>query len=529
MIDIIASLKAIAAAISSAGNAPIPGQVELNECKIQHGAGAIYDISALVSEVHVYEDIEQVGVTGYLQVVDNVNLIRNGLIIGEELLWLKFATAGTTVAGQDQFYVDYGTTNDAPLYVHKVEEIESPETVYGTTTMSVITYRLHFCSTEMITNDRIRISKTYQGLISDIVFDVMTKDLGVTKKPVTCTETKDHHHFVIPNMRPFDFILSLAGKARCPTNETVRGPQPATAKNMFRGFHSDFVFFETARRDNQSDGGWFFVPLQREMSDDLHFTLNNSATTTGGEVSAAGAEAASIINYPAAMLRSIRFDFVTDGDKWLSVGDGNWAGKNIRHNGYTKSFDVYKSDYLKHLDNYLYSHASETPVYWPPNPAWRKISEWPESNVTLSTSSGKDVSNVNTNTRRADYPWKKTDPEHSLSRKLQTNHMLNYQRIQCEMFGISGLQIGKNATAEFPQIGMASGETQQTGLPGSKTTYPSDRNNNTWMITKVAHHLVFSADVPYTTTMELSNTRRTTADELPSYGSLVSMSRAANR
>ena len=82
MIDIIASLKAIAAAISSAGNAPIPGQVELNECKIQHGAGAIYDISALVSEVHVYEDIEQVGVTGYLQVVDNVNLIRNGLIIG---------------------------------------------------------------------------------------------------------------------------------------------------------------------------------------------------------------------------------------------------------------------------------------------------------------------------------------------------------------------------------------------------------------------------------------------------------------
>ena len=262
MINILADLKAIASAISEAGNAPIPGQVELNECRIQHGAGADYDISALVSEVHLYEDIEQVGITGYLKVVDNVNLIRNGLIIGEELLWLKFQTGGAGPRGADleNHAVDYGSDNDSPLYIHKVEEIESPETIYGTTTMSVITYRLHFCSTEMITNDRIRISKTYQGLISDIVFDVMTKDLGVTKKPVFCTETKDLHHFVVPNIRPFDFILSLAGKARCPTDEAVKGPQPAVAKNMFRGFNSDFVFFETARRAIQSDGGWFFAP-----------------------------------------------------------------------------------------------------------------------------------------------------------------------------------------------------------------------------------------------------------------------------
>ena len=529
-INILNSLIAISEVTTEAGNSPSPGQVNLKQCVIQHGDDAFYDISPIVSEIHFFEDIEELGVTGWLQMVDNVNIIRNGVVVGEELLWLKFETAGASEAGIQNFAVDYSSR--CPLYIHKIEEITSPTTNYGTTTQSVLEYRLHFCSTEMITNDRIKISKAYQGTISDIVKQVMEKDLGVVKKPVTVTETEDMHHFVVPNLRPFDFLLSLASRARCNNLTDVPGPEPSLASNLFKGQNSDFVLFETAHRPTPEDGGWFFIPLQRMRKSsgphekDLLFTLNNSSTTTGAEETKF---APGISGYPAAMLRSINFDFVTTGDKWATVVDGSWCGMDIRHNPYKKSFDVYKSDYLKHLTNHLYSHASKTPVYWPPNPAWRKISEWPESNVTLSTSSGKDVSNVNTNTRRADYPWKKTDPEHSLSRKLQTNHMLNYQRIQCEMFGISGLQIGKNATAEFPQIGMASGETQQTGLPGSKTTYPSDRNNNTWMITKVAHHLVFSADVPYTTTMELSNTRRTTADELPSYGSLVSMSRAANR
>jgi hypothetical protein len=49
------------------------------------------------------------------------------------------------------------------------------------------------------------------------------------------------------------------------------------------------------------------------------------------------------------------------------------------------------------------------------------------------------------------------------------------------------------------------------------------------MITKLAHHVVFNDDVPYTTTMELANTMRTTERDLPAYPSLVQMSRAANR
>ena len=50
-------------------------------------------------EIHFFEDIEQLGISGWLKIRDNINLIRNALIIGEELLWLDFETAGASEAG----------------------------------------------------------------------------------------------------------------------------------------------------------------------------------------------------------------------------------------------------------------------------------------------------------------------------------------------------------------------------------------------------------------------------------------------
>ena len=524
-IDIVEGLKAIAETRSADGNSPPPGSFNIKECTLQHGDDKKYDISTLVMEVHFFEDIEQLGISGWLKIKDNINLIRNALIIGEELLWLDFETAGATEAGLRNWSV-----RGQPLYIHKIEEIISPESNTGQTTQSHLEYRLHFCSTEMITNDRMRLSKTFQGTIGSsaasggkdgIIADILLKEMKIAK-PIYCARTIGLKHFVTPNMHPFDLITFLANSAQSYTGDDVRGPQESMSMNMFKNQHSDFVIFETAQRYSTEDGGWFLVPLQREMSsDDLIFTLNNAMTTSGSsEGSSRGG--GGLTGYAAAMLRSKSFEYVTTGDKWKSVRAGAWAAKQIRHNSVHKSFKTYKSDYLKQLKKDTYSHASETPVYWPPDPAWRKISEWPEANISFSSSSGsKNVSNINTNTRRASYPWKKSAPEQFLRRRLQLNHMLNYERVSCEMYGISGLQIGKHAKAEFPQIGLGSGSPEETGLGGSRDLYDSDRNNNTWMITKVAHHIIFNDDIPYKTTMELTNTMRSTARKLPVYGSLT--------
>ena len=160
-IDIVEGLKAIAETRSADGNSPPPGSFNLKECTIQHGDDKLYDISRLVMEIHFFEDIEQLGISGWLKIRDNINLIRNALIIGEELLWLDFETAGASEAGLSNWAV-----RGYPMYIHKIEEIVSPESNTGQTTQSHLEYRLHFCSTEMITNDR-KHQSTNESLLKD--------------------------------------------------------------------------------------------------------------------------------------------------------------------------------------------------------------------------------------------------------------------------------------------------------------------------------------------------------------------------
>ncbi len=526
-INVIQTLDAIAGLATPEKNAPPAGSFLINKCEIHHGDDSFYDISLMVQEIHLYEDIEGLGITGHLKLRDDVNLVRNGPIIGEELLWMSFETAGATDSGNDNFAIDYTKT---PLYVYKVEAIKSPKTSQGVTNQSVLEYRIHFCSPELITNDRIKISKTYKGKISDIVTKVMRDDLGVSlNKQVWVLKTEDLYHFVVPRVSPLAFIMSLTQRARATTGSYVRGPQPTESKNLFKGHHSDFIFFETAARINRFEGGWFFVPAQRENLaasgsgtwalgnvTDLSITLNNAATTTGTEDASGGP-----VGYSAVMLRSLSYEFTDNGDKWNTVEAGAWAGLNIKHDGLSKTYDMYKCDYLEQLKDPKYSHASNTPVYWPPAQGDKKISEWPEANINLFSSSPKSKSSIDPNTNSANYPWRKVAPEHSLLRNMQMNHMLNNQRITVEMLGLSGLQIGRMVQTVFPAIGKGSGTPEETGLAGSHDIYGEDRNNNTWMITKLGHHIMCSGENNgYTTTMEMINTRMRTRQVLPAYGVL---------
>ena len=512
-------------AIPGSENSPEPGSFDIRRCEIQHGDDAIYDISLLVSEIHFFEDIEELGITGWVKMKDNLNLIRNGLIIGEELLWLEFATGGCQPDAADlpNWYVQ-----GKPMYIHKIEAIESPKGKTGNTTQSWLEYRLHFCSTEMVTNDRMRISKTFQGNIGSvnigggrdgIVYDIMTKEMKMAKH-IYCANTYGIRHFVTPNMHPFDLITFLVNGASCWTGNPVLGPVPTTSANMFKNQHADLVIFETAQREVWEDGGWFMVPLQKEIFEpELEITLNNSMTTSGSEATSAGQSP--YVAYPASMLRSRSFEYIITGDKWKSVRSGCWSATQIRHNSVEKSFDMYKTDYLKQLRKDTYSHASETPVYFDKGKGTKKISEWPKANVGYYSYSSGDLSNINRNTWRADSPWDVGEPDHGIMRKMQMSHMLGYERIQCEMWGTSAWQIGRMVRTNFPQIGKGSGTPDITGIAGSWDVWGEDRNNNEWLITKVAHHIIRTGKPTYTTTLELANTMRATEKKLIGYGSLT--------
>ena len=95
-------------AIQNSGKEVSPTSFKITEATIHHGSGFEYPIGNLIYGVNFFEDIETVGVTGWLDIYDNVNLIQGGPIIGHELLYLRFETAGATDAGVPEFHTAYG-------------------------------------------------------------------------------------------------------------------------------------------------------------------------------------------------------------------------------------------------------------------------------------------------------------------------------------------------------------------------------------------------------------------------------------
>ena len=482
-----------------------PTTFNITEATIHHGSGFEYPIGNLISAVNFFEDIETVGVTGWLDMYDNVNLIQGGPIIGHELLYLRFETAGATEAGVPEFAVDY---TKHPLMLYKVDELVAGS-VEGRNS-NWLDYRLHFCSTEMLRNDRIRLSRTYQGVVSDIVTDVLKNHLETTK-PLDIVETLDLHHFIAPNIRPYHLISDLVSKAQSmPLRKRSKGRRgKGTSSSLFKGRHSDFLFYETAIREDDSGGFKFKPALDKSDFPSLSFTVQAGQTAQSTESEGKPIKPTDV-GYPAVMLRSLNYSFVDLGNKYDTIPGGGWSGKHIRHNGVSKSYAISESNYLKALEHQRFSYVSGTPTYNSP----RGVTEWPDSHVRFTSSSSLSDSNINREDKMVDYPWRIMSPAASLNRIMQLNHLLGMQRIELTLPGMSGLSVGELAFADLPDLGLAAG---QQGLEGAKQLW-ENRLDNVWLVTKVAHRMTTGGENPqYLTRIELANTMSSTSQILKEY------------
>ena len=501
--SILDSLKSIQGVIKNTTNAS-PGDYEIDICALTHGdGGGTYPFGNLVTGIAVFENIESAGITGYLDITDHVNLIQAGPLVGEELLQLKFSTAGTDDASLEDFSVDF---TENPLYVFSIEQVNVKSD-------NTIDYRIHFCSPELIKDKRVRISKAYQGNVSDIVENILTTEIG-TKKKITIEPTLGVQHYISPNLHPYDFIRDLAGDVEA--KELVGaawtpsiGSKSLSNEQVFKGFRNDFMFYESC-------SGLNFRPIGTpNMDSGLEFTINVSQTTS----SAIGD------GHASAMLRATEHSITSLGDKFRNLGNGTYGGKHIRHNGVTKSYAVYKSDYMKQLQKESYAHISKTPVYEADDAIKALlVSEYPDSRVRFSSTSSFRDTIINKNSGLATVPISATSPAHSLQRQMQLGHLLGSHRLNITLPGISGLRVGMGAYAELPEVGLGAG---QKGLKDSEEL-AENRFDNYWVITKVSH-IVNTREgggnrAEYKCLVELANTMAMTQDPLPTYNKLAAAS-----
>ena len=214
---------------------------------LHHGKPANeYPIGQFLQRIYIFEDVEKMGITGWIEMIDPYNLVRNGIILGQELLYLEFVTGGADGAGiEDDWKVSFTKKN--PLYVHKIQDLKHQQAGEGET-QGTLTYRLHFCSPELIQNDRVRVSRTLQGTYSDMIKNILENDLKTPKKfekDENFKETEDLKLVNVPNINPFSAIALMASSS-----------QSTPTEKQFKGRQTDYYFWETSR-------GYRLFPIYR--------------------------------------------------------------------------------------------------------------------------------------------------------------------------------------------------------------------------------------------------------------------------
>lgn len=215
--------------------------VDVEELTIVNHAGEEGDLRAVFVEIEVTNSIFEPGIQGSVLIYDALGLINRLPIVGEERLKLRYKTPENR-------------EKKGEFVIWRIGD-EYPDEKGNSST-----YRLYFCSPELLENARSFVSHSYTNTddVMSIVEDIMGRYLGVTKEVRTRNPViKDPAKvLVIPTYRPIDAIDML--RRRAYTDE---------------GGSDYFLFFE--RFD-----AWYFTTLDRLVQEPIN---NRETDTVDGE------------------------------------------------------------------------------------------------------------------------------------------------------------------------------------------------------------------------------------------------------
>jgi hypothetical protein len=174
------------------------GDFELVKAEMITSSGMVIDLSASILNITIFEDTTMTAVTGDILLQDSFALTSIGPIIGQEYLKLKIQTPTLT---HEEEIIDF-TEN-----VFIINSLESRVQVGN----NVQVYLLNFTSSELVSNQRTKVSRSLKGSYSDIV-KIMLNEVNCKKK-VYIEPTSGIKRIVAPNVRPFDIIKMATREA----------------------------------------------------------------------------------------------------------------------------------------------------------------------------------------------------------------------------------------------------------------------------------------------------------------------------
>ncbi len=151
------------------------------------------DIKFLVEDFSIYESIYNSVISGHIIVKDATNQLAKFSLSGTEFLYVNFIKSGLS------------TTYEKTFRIYKVSDVTLKNNV------TTLTYRIDFCSEELILDQQIRISKSYRDFYNfQIATDILVNYLNVNPEKIGYEQTLIvNDKFIVPNLRPFEALNML--------------------------------------------------------------------------------------------------------------------------------------------------------------------------------------------------------------------------------------------------------------------------------------------------------------------------------
>ena len=292
------------------------GEYKLEECTIKSSTGARARLDSTVIEINIFENIYSQGIIVSLVVTDLENLIMNLPIVGQEFVELKLSTPGL---GSINFI-------DQVLTVHKV-------TSRTDLTSGSQLYELNLVTPESLRNQRIRLQKSFSGRVSDIVSTILKDENGIdTRRNIVIDETSENKKFVAPNMRPFDFIVSLS--KQCTSSKYNGSP--------------NYFFYETTRgyQFRVIDSLYDDIPKGKFISNESD--MNVETPSKSG-------------NFQKDYERIKSFSFNNSNDTLIATRGGLLSSRLIKYNILNKNYTVHNFNYFNNFNDT--ARIDKNPIY----------------------------------------------------------------------------------------------------------------------------------------------------------------------
>ena len=174
------------------------GDYHLDGALIVGSSGKKVNVINMIGELNIYQSLDSPYMSGNIMVTDASGIAENLPLLGQERLLFSLATPG--LEGEINF-------NDYHAIIYNVEK-----RFHQSDREQVLI--LNWTTLEHYKNLRTKVSKSFNGNISDMVADILSdKNFLGTKKPLKIEKTRNIRKYVIPNLSPFQAINLLKEEA----------------------------------------------------------------------------------------------------------------------------------------------------------------------------------------------------------------------------------------------------------------------------------------------------------------------------